>query len=256
LPNHENENELFLIGKKLTYKMLLHIINTNIKAFNNNVEYLRVENETLRQIIASSNQTQEEYNYNTMIQELLKNQKEMFATIQRLEISNQKIVEKLNSSQTKTTTNFNQPLTTLGPRLQKINPENRVLIIDAGTFMTADIIESKGFMGGYIFPGSKTFLQSYSLGKQLPVIKKIESNEALPHSTEEAISMAHEIYLDSVLKELMNKHSPKKVIITGGDGEKILLKMKKISSTIPLEFDPHLLHFAIHSIYQNHLKDQ
>jgi len=139
---------------------------------------------------------------------------------------------------------------------QKINPENRVLIIDAGTFMTADIIESKGFMGGYIFPGSKTFLQSYSLGKQLPVIKKIESNEALPHSTEEAISMAHEIYLDSVLKELMNKHSPKKVIITGGDGEKILLKMKKISSTIPLEFDPHLLHFAIHSIYQNHLKDQ
>ena len=115
LPNHENENELFLIGKKLTYKMLLHIINTNIKAFNNNVEYLRVENETLRQIIASSNQTQEEYNHNTIIQELLKNQKEMFATIQRLEISNQKILEKLNSSQTKTTTNFNQPLATVGP---------------------------------------------------------------------------------------------------------------------------------------------
>ena len=128
LPNHENENELFLVGKKLTYKMLLHIINTNIKTFNNNVEYLRVENETLRQIIASSNQTQEEYNHNTIIQELLKNQKEMFATIQRLESSNQKILEKLNSSQTKTTTNFNQPLATVGPRLQKINPETLKLV--------------------------------------------------------------------------------------------------------------------------------
>ena len=86
LLNHENENELFLIGKKLTYKMLLHIINTNIKAFNNNVEYLRVENETLRQIIASSNQTQEEYNHNTIIQELLKNQKELFVLKQRMDL--------------------------------------------------------------------------------------------------------------------------------------------------------------------------
>ena len=128
LPNHENENELLLIGKNLTYKMLLQIINANVKSFNNNVEYLRVENETLRQIIASSNQKQEEYNHNTIIQELLKNQKEMMATIQRLESSNQKILEKLNSSQTKTTTNFNQPLVTLGPRLQKINPETLKLI--------------------------------------------------------------------------------------------------------------------------------
>ena len=128
LPNHEKENELLLIGKNLTYKMLLHLVNTNIKTFNNNVEYLRVENETLKQIIASSNQIQEQYNSNDIVQELLNTQKEMMKIIQNLEKSNKEILEKMNSMQTKTATGFEQPLVTLGPRLQKINPENLNLI--------------------------------------------------------------------------------------------------------------------------------
>jgi hypothetical protein len=128
LLNHEKENELLLIGKNLTYKMLLHIVNTNIKTFNNNVEYLRVENETLKQVIASSNQSLEQHNYNMEIQELLNTQKEMMKIIQKLEKSNKEILEKMNSMQTKTTTGFEQPLVTLGPRLQQINPENLNLI--------------------------------------------------------------------------------------------------------------------------------
>ena len=46
---HENELELFLIGKKLTYKSLLNIVENNIKYFNlieNNK--LELENEQLR----------------------------------------------------------------------------------------------------------------------------------------------------------------------------------------------------------------
>ena len=38
------------------------------------------------------------------------------------------LLEKTNSSQIKTTTGFQEPLVTLGPRLQKINPENFQLI--------------------------------------------------------------------------------------------------------------------------------
>lgn len=41
LKNHENEMELFLIGKNLTYQMLLNIINSNIKYFNDYNEYNR-----------------------------------------------------------------------------------------------------------------------------------------------------------------------------------------------------------------------
>ena len=128
LEKHESEKELFLIGKNLTYKMLLHIINTNIKSFNNNVEYLRVENETLKQVIASSNQTQEQYDNISIIQELLNNQKEMMKIIQNLEKSNREILEKICPTQIKVTTGFEQPLVTLGPRLQKINPENLNLV--------------------------------------------------------------------------------------------------------------------------------
>jgi hypothetical protein len=38
------------------------------------------------------------------------------------------MMEKLNSTQTKTATGFNEPLVTLGPRLQKINPETMTII--------------------------------------------------------------------------------------------------------------------------------
>ena len=41
---------------------------------------------------------------------------------------NQEILHKLNTMQTKTTTNFNEHLATIGPRLQKINPETLQLI--------------------------------------------------------------------------------------------------------------------------------
>jgi prophage antirepressor-like protein len=128
LPNHENANELLLIGKKLTYKMLLHIINTNIKNFDNNIKYLLVENETLKNIITSSKQIQEQYNYTLEIKELLNSQKEMMKIIQNLEKSNKEILEKLNPTQIKTTTGFQEPLVTLGPRLQQINPETLTLI--------------------------------------------------------------------------------------------------------------------------------
>lgn len=128
LPNHENANELLLIGKNLTYKMLLDIVNTNIKNFDNNLKYLQVENETLKNVIASSQQMQEQYNYTLQIQELLNTQKEMMKIIKNLEKSNKEILEKINPPEIKTNTGFQEPLTTLGPRLQKIHPEGLTLV--------------------------------------------------------------------------------------------------------------------------------
>ena len=132
LPNHENANELLLIGKKLTYKMLLDIVNTNIKKFDNNIKYLQVENETLKNVIASSiassNPMQEQYNYTLQIQELLNSQKEMMKIIKNLEKSNKEILEKINPPEIKTNTGFQEPIATLGPRLQKIHPEGLTLV--------------------------------------------------------------------------------------------------------------------------------
>ena len=129
LLGHEQARELFLIGKSLTYKTLLQVINNNVKQFNDyNLEKLQTENEMLKNLITpSANEQPKSQHDNIVIQELLNGQKEMMKIIQNLEKSNKEILAKLNSSQTKTTTNFNQPLVTVGPRLQQINPENMTL---------------------------------------------------------------------------------------------------------------------------------
>jgi prophage antirepressor-like protein/arsenate reductase-like glutaredoxin family protein len=130
LSGHENERELFLIGKSLTYKMILQVINENIKKFNEyDFDKMQATIDTLLQIVSSSNQpiTNTNPNYDMTIQLLLKGQQEMMKLIQNLEKGNKEILEKLNASQMKTTTVFNHPLVTLGPRLQQINPENLTL---------------------------------------------------------------------------------------------------------------------------------
>ena len=165
------------------------------------------------------------------------------------------------------TTFFNMPIhygETLGEdRLyesyylyQSIKKNERILLLDAGTFLTADLITMEGFMGGYIFPGSRTFLKSYGEGKHLPQLRSLKITEGLPDSTEEAISMAHEMYWDAVLEKLIKKISPSRIVLTGGDGQILAIKIKKINSVFQLECDPHLLHTSLHSIYLHHLKDQ
>ena len=125
LSSHESELELFLIGKKLSYQTFLGIVNNNLKYFNqNDTHKLELENEQLKLKLEMQNVNSE----NSIAQELLNTVKQLSLKIDKLEKSNKEVLEKLNASQTKLTTGFQQPLTTLGPRLQKINPETLELI--------------------------------------------------------------------------------------------------------------------------------
>jgi hypothetical protein len=124
LEKHENENELVFIGKNLTYKILLKIIEDNIDNYNYRVKELLLENQLLNQKL----NTTQTYINNDDILELKNMVKQLLNKVSSLEQSNQEILNKLNSQQTKVTTGFNQQLPTLGPRLQKINPENLQLI--------------------------------------------------------------------------------------------------------------------------------
>jgi prophage antirepressor-like protein len=125
LPGHDDERELFLIGKRLSYKTLLNVINNNLKYFNNSdTNKLELEIEKLKLMLEMKSTN----NDNLLIQELVQSVKQLSCQINNLEKTNQEIMEKLNSTQTKTTTGFNEPLVTLGPRLQKINPETMIII--------------------------------------------------------------------------------------------------------------------------------
>jgi phage anti-repressor protein len=127
LHGHQNENELFLIGRELSYLHVLNIINQNIKYYNDDyseIEKLRLENLNLIKI--------QELNKDVILKDFMKiiidNNEKLYNKIDNLENTINGLKSQINSITTKTTTNFNEPLVTLGPRLQKINPETLQLI--------------------------------------------------------------------------------------------------------------------------------
>ena len=143
LEGHENERELFLVGKNLSYDMILKLIQSNIKKFNeynnDDFEKIQLELNIYKDFVSSTKISSEN---NTMIQStnseikelleiqkvILENQKKILEKIENLENSNKEILQKISITQIKTTTNFNEPLTTLGPRLQQVNPETLLLV--------------------------------------------------------------------------------------------------------------------------------
>ena len=132
LEGHERENELFLVGKNLSYRTILNIIKTNINHYNE-IDYNNMRNdiETIKNILTNQNthpQIQYVEKYENTIKTLLESQTMLLQKINYLENTNKEILNKLNSIQTRTTTNFQEPLPTIGPRLQKINPETLQLV--------------------------------------------------------------------------------------------------------------------------------
>jgi hypothetical protein len=148
LEGHETEHELFLIGGELSYAMVLQIINDNINTYKyysySEIEKIQNECEKLKQkdttisvdasyniINSINNKTlfSEEFNDIKKQNQFLIKKIENLENIQtKHEKSFQEILNKLNSMQTRTTTGFNEPLPTIGPRLQKINPDTMQLI--------------------------------------------------------------------------------------------------------------------------------
>ena len=127
LQGHETELELFLIGKNLSYQTLLNIINNNIKYFNNNDNSkLELENEQLKLMLEMKTTN----NDNGLIQELIKTVKDLAHKIDDLsyKVDTVEKSNKINAHETKVVTGFSEPLLTVGPRLQKINPETMMLI--------------------------------------------------------------------------------------------------------------------------------
>jgi phage anti-repressor protein len=132
LEGHERENELFLVGKNLSYRTILNIIKTNINHYNE-IDYNNMRNdiEVIKNILSNQNthpQIQYVEKYENTIKTLLESQTMLLQKINNLENTNKEILNKLNSTQTRTTTNFQEPLPTIGPRLQKINPDTLQII--------------------------------------------------------------------------------------------------------------------------------
>jgi len=129
LQNHTNENELFLVGGNLTYKILLKIVNDNIDNYNYKVNELLIEIENLKFKNQENAMNTFANNDNELLKEIIHTNKILLSKVNSLEQINKEILSKLNLQQDKKiVTGFNQQLPHLGPRLQKINPETLQLV--------------------------------------------------------------------------------------------------------------------------------
>ncbi len=138
LPGHETEYELFLVGKNLSYGILLNIIKTNINKYNDiNQDIIKQDTENILTILENVVKCKS-FQDGDVFQLLLENQNKMLSMLSNIEKYNQQILIRLenleniepsqNQSQTRTTTNFGEPLPTIGPRLQKINPDTLQIV--------------------------------------------------------------------------------------------------------------------------------
>lgn len=126
LENHTSENELFLIGNELSYSTILNIIHQHKKFYDDHdslflqIEHLKLENERLNLLKNSPN---------IEIYEELRNfMKETKDNYTKLTSKIQGIEKLIVRNSIKTTDNFDVPISRIGDKLQKINPETFELV--------------------------------------------------------------------------------------------------------------------------------
>ena len=138
-----------------------------------------------------------------------------------------------------------------------LNKVEKVLLIDAGTFTTADIVTKNGFEGGFIFPGNQTYLNSYSKGEQLPTFKSEEckldkSSLKLPTDTKQAILEAYKLSTKATLSKLILDHTPDLILLTGGQSE-LLKEFLEKENEVSVIHDPNLIHYSLFFIAKKSL---
>jgi type III pantothenate kinase len=132
----------------------------------------------------------------------------------------------------------------------KKTAKHPTLIIDAGTFLTADIVSASGFQGGLILPGPQTMLASYARGARLPQVKISENHfspTSLPRNTEEAIASAVAAAMAGAISSIATLGKPCSLVLTGGQADTVLPLIKQLK--LETNSDPHLIHHALYLIH-------
>lgn len=128
------------------------------------------------------------------------------------------------------------------------------LVIDAGTFVTMDVITAEGFLGGYIIPGTESYLQTFQRGEQLKQFNlAIDPVHELPHETTQAMTGSYSAFVELAHK-LIRDHQLNKIIITGGQMELWKNFFPKGISSVMVEVQPNLIHSALHYWYTTQIE--
>ncbi len=94
------------------------------------------------------------------------------------------------------------------------------IFVSAGSAITVDVVEEGRYVGGFLLPGLKAYIDAYasiSPALETALNPKVSLNE-LPKTTKDAISFG----IIASIKTLVEKYqSDKQLYISGGDGELI-----------------------------------
>lgn len=113
-------------------------------------------------------------------------------------------------------------------------PDTNILVIDSGTAITYDLINSAGhFLGGSISPGANTRVRALNkFTAKLPLVDLVDSWSFPGKTTEEAIvsgvlsGIVYEI--DGYIDDLKGNYPDLKAVLTGGDIKLFDKKLKNI----------------------------
>ena len=138
-----------------------------------------------------------------------------------LELNVQTSVPIRNNYLTPGTLGLDRLAAAIGARV--LFPDKDLLVIDAGTAVTYDMVEGNGtFAGGNISPGLRSrFRALHEFTKKLPLVKETDQWPQIGQTTEEAIragvinGMIFEI--DGMIDLLKIKHPEIVPVLTGGD---------------------------------------
>ena len=111
-------------------------------------------------------------------------------------------------------------------------PNQDRLVIDAGTCVTYDFVDSKDrYLGGAISPGLRLRYQSlHNFTANLPLLEKESPDDFIGNSTAQSIhsgivnGLVHEI--DGFISEYQSKYPKFIIILTGGDAEFLAKRLK------------------------------
>lgn len=119
------------------------------------------------------------------------------------------------------------------------------LLIDAGTFVTMDVVTENGFMGGYIIPGTEAYFSTYGKGEQLKDIPlTLNFKHELPQETAAAIIESYSAFA-ALAKSLISEHKIQKITLTGGLTSLWEGFFNREKTGLVVEGHPHLIHWAL-----------
>jgi type III pantothenate kinase len=120
------------------------------------------------------------------------------------------------------------------------------LLIDAGTFVTMDIVNEAGFQGGYIIPSQANYFDTFKKGDQLKDVGLSPlSTMDLPHVTSEAMAGSYSAFV-ALAKVMIQKYSVTRVIVTGGNSSWWFGQLEHCGAGIIVKEEKDLIHFALH----------